>query len=175
MMQRFGDMHYNRKTSVGFSLFEVIVYLAIISVVMTAVLSIVTRSVLNRVKAETIFTVTSNTRYAVERMTQDIRSAADIDETDLSSNILTVEDATGEVRSYQVLDGRLVVSVNGAVAVPLTADSVTVDTFYLVDRTTVGSETQTVEFTLGLASASSNPRPEYQADFSLTTTVSTRL
>jgi Tfp pilus assembly protein PilV len=172
-------MHYRLfkpiQKQTGFSLFEVIVYLAIISVVMTAVLSIVARSVLNRVKAETIYSVTSSTRYAVERMTQDIRSAADIDETDLASNILTVESATGEIRSYQVVDGQLVVSTNGATAIPLTPTSLTVEAFSLADRTTVGTEINAVELTLSLASASTNPRPEYQADFSLTTTVSTRL
>ena len=159
----------------GFSLFEVIVYVAIISVVMTAVLSIVARSALNRVKAEALYTVTSSTRFALERMTQDVRAAADIDESDLASNILTLTAADGTVRQYAVTDDQLTVSTNRAAAVALTPTSVRVTDFTLTDRTTTGTEATAVQLSLALETASTNPRPEYQADFSLVTTATMRL
>lgn len=159
----------------GFSLFEVIVYLAIISVVMTAVLSIVARSVLNRVKAEALFSVTHSTRFAMERMVQDVRAAADINETDLASNILTVESAEGTIHSYTLVDGQLMLSINGITPVALTPDTLRVTSFTIEDRTTVGTEATAVELELSLETASNNPRPEYQADFSLNTTATTRL
>ncbi len=159
----------------GFSLFEVIVYIAIISVVMTAVLSIVARSVLNRVKAEALFSVTSSTRFAMERMVQDIRAAADIDETDLASNVLTVESAQGVIRQYAVINDQLTVSTNGATPIALTPDNLMVTEFSLADRTTVGTATTAVEVTLTLETVSTNPSPEYHADFSLETTATSRL
>lgn len=163
------------KTRQGFSLFEVTVYIAIIAVVMVAVLGIVAETVLNRIKAEALHNVTASTRFALERISQDIRAATDIDETDLSSNLLTITLADGTVREYYATAGQLYVATNGGPDIALTPSNVTVTEFSLEDRTTVGSETKDVTVTLSIESVTTNPRPEYQADFSLTTTVSARL
>lgn len=168
-------MKTNRHQASGFSLFEVIVYLAVIGVVLTAVLSIATQSILNRIKAEALHTVTATTRFALERMAHDVRAATEIDATDLTSNILTVTLADGTIRQYAVTGDQLMVSTNGATAIALTPTTVTVTEFTLTDRTSFGSDVSAVSITLAVENAAVNPRPEYQADFSLSTTVSTRL
>lgn len=171
----FGRMKTNHHQLSGFSLFEVIVYLAIIGVVMTAVLSIATQSILNRIKAEALHAVTATTRFALERMVQDVRAATEVDATDLTSNILTVTLADGTVRQYQVTTDQLVVSTNGATAVALTPTTVNITEFTLTDRTSFGSNVNAVGITLAVENDAANPRPEYQAEFSLSTTVSPRL
>lgn len=159
----------------GFSLFEVTVYIAIISVVMVAVLSIVAQTVLNRIKAEALHNVTASTRFAMERMALDVRAATDIDEGDLSINALTIILADGTEHAYFVRSGQLQLSINDGTGVALTPDRITVTSFTLDDNTSVGSEAKDITITLAVENTTSNPRPEYQADFSLTTTVSARL
>lgn len=158
------------KLKLGFSLFEVIVYIAIVSVVMVAVLGILAQTVLNRVKAETLHSVTHTTRYAVERLAQDVRAATEIDQTAAASDSLVVTLADGTVRTYQVIGEQFTVSTNSGTPITLTPAHLAVTAFtidsYAADYVTV---------TLALAQAADNPRPEYQADFSLTTTVNTRL
>lgn len=152
----------------GFSLFEVTVYIAIIAVVMVAVLGIVAETVLNRIKAEALHNVTASTRFAIERMSQEVRAA-----TDISGTIITLADGT--VRQYYVTGGQLYVATNGGSGVALTPSNISVTEFNFTDRTTVGTDTKDVSITLSVESNTSNPRPEYQAEFSLTTTVSARL
>ncbi|EKD79624.1 MAG: hypothetical protein ACD_41C00024G0008 [uncultured bacterium] len=152
----------------GFSLFEVTVYIAIISVVMVAVLGIVAQTVLNRIKVEALHNVTASTRFAIERMSQDVRAAADI-----SGTTITLADGTTEY--YYVTGGQLLISTNGGTGVALTPSNLTVTEFSFTDRTTVGSDTKDISITLAVENDATNPRPEYQADFSLTTTVSARL
>ena len=164
----------------GFSLFEVIVYLAVFGVVITAVLSIATQSILNRIKAEALHSVTATTRFALERMAQDVRAATEIDATKLDSNILKVTLANGTTRqyqitAYQITADQLVVSTNGAAAVALTPTTINIIEFTLTDRTSFGSDVNAVGITLAVENDAANPRPEYLADFSLSTTVSTRL
>lgn len=152
----------------GFSLFEVTVYIAIIAVVMVAVLGIVAQTALNRVKAEALHSVTASTRFAVERISQDIRAASDISGT-------TITLADGTTHYYYVSGGQLYLSSNGGTGVALMPDTITVTDFSFIDRTTVGSDTKDISIIVGVEHTASNPRPEYQADFSLTTTVSARL
>ncbi len=156
------------KIRAGFSLFEVTVYLAIVSVVMVAVLGIVAQTVLNRIKAEALQNVTVSTRFAVERISQDVRAAADISGT-------TITLADGTTRYYYVAADQLYVSTNGSSGVALTPSNLTVTEFSFTDRTTVGTDTKDISITLAVENTATNPRPEYQADFSLTTTVSARL
>lgn len=163
------------KIKKGFSLFEVIIYIAIVAVVFTTVLGIVARSISNRIKAESIYTVTHGTRFALERMVQTVRAGTDIDEADFSSNILTVTLADGTILSYQVVADQLVLSTNGGAAVTLTPSTSRVTEFTLTDRTTVGTAVEALEITLALEQNAANPRPEYLADFSLTTTAMLRL
>lgn len=163
------------KTRLGFSLFEVTVYIAIISVVMVAVLSIVAQTVLNRIKAEALYNVTASTRFAMERIAQDIRQAADIDEGDLASDTLTLTLADGTTHSYSVSSNQLYLATNGGTGVALLPDDIDVTAFTLTDYTSYGAEAKDITVTLSVEQATNNPRPEYQADFSLTTTVSARL
>ncbi|MBI4407174.1 MAG: type II secretion system protein [Candidatus Kerfeldbacteria bacterium] len=168
-------MKTNLSQRTGFSLFEVIVYLAIVGVVITAVLSVATQSILNRIKAEALHSVTATTRFAIERMTQDVRAATEIDAADLASNVLTITLADGTIRQYQVTADQLTVSTNGAAALALTPTTVNITEFTLTDRTSFGSDVNAVGITLAVENDAANPRPEYQAEFSLSTTVSTRL
>lgn len=159
----------------GFSLFEVVVYIAIVSVVMVSILAIAAESMSSRVRAVAMQQVNYQSQFVMSRLTNDIRSATAIDATDLATNTLTVTLADGTTHQYTVTAGVLTLSENGATPVALTGSDVTVTTFTLADRTIVGSTVQTVAIELTIENNASNVRPEYAAAQTLTSTISQRL
>lgn len=159
----------------GFSLFEVVVYIAIVAIVMVSVLAIAAESMSSRVKAVAMQQVNYQSQFVMSRMTNDIRAATDIDTADLAVNSLTVTLADGTTHQYAVTAGVLTLSENSATPVALTGSDVIVTTFTLADRTTVGSDVHEVSIELTVENNSSNVRPEYAAAQTLTSTTTQRL
>jgi type II secretory pathway pseudopilin PulG len=159
----------------GFSLFEVVVYMAIVAIMMVAILALAAENLSSRVKAVAMQRVNYQSQFVLDRLSRDVQAATAIDVTDFASNILTVTLADGTTRQYEVVAGKLFVSVNSAAAVALTSDAVIVTTFTLDDRTTVGSDVHAVGIELTLTTAATNVSPEYAASQTLNSTVSRRL
>ncbi len=161
----------------GFSIFEVIVYIALFSLVIVSILTIAARSLSSKTKAIVIQEVEHNARYSMARIASDIRSATDIDESDLDvSNILTLTMADGSEVQYARSSSSLTIERNSSGAINLTSDDVTVDTFTLENNTStdVSSEYQTVTVTLGISAGAAVDRPEYKYDYEVTSTISIR-
>ncbi len=161
----------------GFSIFEVVVYIAIVSVVMVSILAIAAESMSSRVKTVAMQQVNYQSQFVLSRLTNDVRAATEIDVTAFAADILTVTLADGTTHRYEVIANQLTLSVNGATPVALTTTAVTVDTFALENRTpiTVSTAIHDVAITLSLSSAANNVSPNYAATQTLTTSVSTRL
>jgi len=159
----------------GFSLFEVVVYIAIVSILMVSVLAIAAESMSSRVKAVAMQQVNYQSQFVMTRLTNDVRAATTIDAADFSGNVLTVTLADGTTHQFAVTANQMTLSENGGAAVELTSDAVIVSTFTLSDRTTVGSDIHDVSIELTLESASNNVSPDYAASQTLISTASVRL
>lgn len=161
----------------GFSLFEIIVYLAIFSMVIVSILTIAARSLGSKAKALAITEVEYNTRYPLQRISSDVRSAVDINETNFASNRLTLTMANGDEVEYVVTDNILTIERNSAGAVALTSDAVSVDSFTVQDISPIspaGSEITDMSVTISVSVTSLSGRPEYNADAELTSAMSIR-
>lgn len=174
-IKRSSHRSLKRRTPEGFSLLELILYLALFSLVIISVVTIATRSVSSRTKSRAVQNVEYAARYAVERMTSDIRSAVDINETDLASTILTITKADGEIITYQEINNTLTIQRNSGPPVELTPTAIQVDTFTLVDRSPVGSETTDIDMTIAVSTTAPAARQEYDASFTLTSGARMRL
>ena len=163
------------KTRAGFSLFEVIVYLAIFGVVLVSILGVVAESISSRAKALALHTVTYQTQVALDRITSDVRAAVDIDETNLASSRLTLTMADGTSREYVVTAGALTITYDSETPIALTNDAVTVTNFSLANITPFGVEARDLTITIGLATITASNRPELAANFELTSAISSRL
>lgn len=161
-------------TQSGFSLFEIIVYLAIFSLVIVSILTIAARSLGSKAKALAITEVEYNTRYSLQRISSDVRSAVDINETNFTSNRLTLTMANGDEVEYIVTDNTLTIERNSGGPVALTSDAVSVDNFTVQDVSPVGSEITDMSVTIGVSVTSASGRPEYNADAELTSAISMR-
>lgn len=156
------------KDSAGFSLLELILYLALFSIVIISVVTIAARSVSSRTKSRAVQNVEYSARYVVERMTSDIRSAVDINEADFSSNVLTLTMSDGEIVTYQESGDAMTLQRNSNSAIGLTPTNIQVDTFSLIDRSPVGTEITDVDITMAVSTSAPAARQEYDASFTLT-------
>lgn len=158
----------------GFSLFELVVYIAIFSIVIISVVSIATRSIASKTKALATQEVEQTTRFALQRITSDVRSAVDIDETAFVSNVLTLTMIDGSIITYSRSSNAITIERNGGGAVQLTSGDVSVDEFVLQNNTGFGTEYKDITVNIATSTSSASNRPEYVANFELTSTVSLR-
>ncbi len=163
-----------RNSPKGFSLFELVVYIAIFSIVIVSVISIATRSVASKTKALATQETEYATRFALQRITSDVRSAVDIDETSFAGNVLMLTMTDGSIVTYTRSGNAITVERNGGGAVQLTSGDVSIDDFTLENNTGFGSEYKDITVHIATSTSSASNRVEYTANFELTSTVSLR-
>ena len=142
---------YRLISSRGFSLVEVLVYLGILIlvVIVSIEMFISFDLVLMRNAAERELTTSAS--VSLERMLRDFRAADIIDLTpstfDVSPGTLTLVQGTTTI-AYTLSGGNLLVSVNGLVPIPLTGDTITVDSLVFSRYAENGLELVRVALTL---------------------------
>jgi prepilin-type N-terminal cleavage/methylation domain-containing protein len=151
----------------GFSLIEVLVYMAVLTVIafalVTTFLSFDTTLVRNRTER----IVAEEARVALDTMTQSIRNATGVNvalSTIGSSPGALALDVDGDVALFYVLNGVLMYALNGEDVSPLTSDAVTIED--ITFNHFVGSSTDLVRITLTLFSetkAASTTRTFYSS------------
>lgn len=164
-------MHNNTR---GFSLFELVVYMAIFSVVIVSVVTIATRGVASKTQALATQEVEYATRFALQRLTSDVRSAVDIDETAFVSNVLRLTMADGSTVTYSRSGNRLTLERDSGGAIQLTSSDVSIDEFTLTNNTGFGTEYKDITVYIATSTSRASNRQEYVAEFDLTSTISVR-
>lgn len=148
-------MRYIRHYKKGFTLVEMLVYMAVLVLIAGALVT--TFLSLNTVllRNATERTLTHAATVSLERMVRDMRSADTVN-TGLSTlgtspGTLALTDGATTTRFY-ISSGRLVVSVNGVELGPLTPEEVTVED--LIFQRYVGATTEMVRASLTLSVSS---------------------
>jgi len=132
----------NASSRNGFSLLELIIYIAILSVVMLVIVGIFLSISTGRGKSESQSEVDSNLRFAVDKITGDLMTATSITtpaSAGSASTTLTMATASGTV-SYCVVSGTLYRQLAGtcsATSSAITAGTVSVatSTFTRIENT----------------------------------------
>lgn len=139
----------------GFSLIEVMVYLAV--TVLVSLAGINTYLSLDTVllRNATERALTHSASVSLERMVRDIRGAESVNlglsTLDASPGVLTLDQA-GTTTSFSIVDGKLNVSVNGTSHGPLTSNSVTVESLVFNKYSNAQTDLVRVSLTLSIHS-----------------------
>lgn len=162
----------NRQHTKGFTLIEMMVSVAIFSIVMLVALgTILTVLDANR-KAQTLSSVMGNLNLALESMTRTIKTGSSPSR--LASNcnsILQVTDADGFVTLYKKENNSITKKVDSASAVAITAPEVVVECFNAtVTNNTPNNQPLTVLQVKGYAQIT----PRIKSNFVVQTSVSQR-
>ena len=152
----------------GFTLIEAIVYLAIVSVLLVAVISFGERITSAYTKSKNIQEVQQGARFALARLTQDMRGCQSVDFTD---GVLHLE---SDDIDYQVEDGQLTRKVGSTgSATAITGSNLVVQNFTVTTMAnTVISPSYQIEFSLKYKNSNNLPEYDWQQDF--TTTINIR-
>jgi len=150
----------------GFSLLELILYIAILSimsVVLTASFLALTQG---RTRSESRTEVNSNLRFAMDKITQDITNATFVT-TPVSGTSATLTVTAGSTVAYSVVSGVLERSVDGGAGQAITGSKVSVDApvFTRADNynSVLQATTTSVQISLTVRSKQTSPEGIYAA------------
>ncbi len=159
-------LHHRKPTIQGFSLVEILVYIAVlVFVTMAGILTYLSLST-TLVRYETERAVSHAAQVTLERIVRDIRGATSITAAQSSFGTssppsLTLV-ASGTTTKFSLVGGNVMLTQNGVDIGPLTSEDITVDQLYFMRYTGVTTELVRVVLTLSASNkAASTTRTFY--------------
>ncbi|MBZ9578288.1 type II secretion system protein [Patescibacteria group bacterium] len=163
----------------SFTLMEILVYIAVLSIVITAIVSFVLWFIHSNTKTKAMRETLDNARRVMEIMTYEIKEARSIYAPTTTSTQLSLETTKylpeGEETSFidfYLCDYRLCLKKESRDSIALTSDSVEINN--LVFTRIVSGEVPSIQIDLTIDYKNPTNRPEYQASVGLKSTVSLR-
>ncbi len=157
----------------GFTLVEVIIYIAVSSVMLIIVVSFVRHILLVRNKVTILSKVQQNARYAMTRMVKEVRYADDLEVVDQNTLRLSVGDPLRNPLYFDLQGGVLYMKEGLGDFVAITGNDVKVGDVLFEDRTTPNSA-DIVKITLTISHPDASVSPDSQATINLDTYVAKR-
>ncbi|KKT58198.1 MAG: hypothetical protein UX91_C0004G0065 [Candidatus Amesbacteria bacterium GW2011_GWB1_47_19] len=156
----------------GFTLVELILYVAIIGIVMSAMLPVTWEVVGGGSRSMTDQEVAATGRNILERIKYEIRNAKNI--TNVAANSLVLTNYSGPDTTIDLNTGRVRIN-QGAGAISLNSDDTTVTDLIFTDYSSGDGKTKNVQVVLTLsANFSAAGRQEFQETMTLQTTTELR-
>lgn len=147
----------------GFTLIELILYIAIVTIVVSAMIPFAWNVIEGGVKSTTEQEVFSNARFVSERIKYEIRNASGITSVGASSISLTnFSPDTTTVIDLNVPTGKIRINKNGTGAVNLNSNDTTATALTFTNYTSVDNKTKNIQFNFTLGSNFGQTRQEYQ-------------
>lgn len=171
-------MKFKKKN--GFTLIELILYVALVSIFVTGAVYFAWDIIYGRVKSGVQQEVSQNLRLASKRIIQEIRNAQGVNSIDTSTISLVMQDAARNPTVFDLSNGRLRIGYGSSGSCPtsapctLTSDEVTVTDFTFTDLSSGGGETINISFTITLESNNPSGRQEWERSDTFSTSVELR-
>ncbi|MBZ9572046.1 type II secretion system protein [Patescibacteria group bacterium] len=168
---------------VGFTLMEILVYIAVLSIVIIAISSFLIWSIHSNTKAKVMRETLNNARRVMEMMTYEIKEAKSIyiptsvfnshpGQLSLETVKYLPEGEKNTYIDFYLCDTKLCFKKESQASFALTSDSVEIGN--LVFSRVVSGETPSLQVDLKIDYKNPANRPEYQASVNLKSTVSLR-
>lgn len=168
------------KINRGFTLMEILIYIAVFSIIMAVLTSFIIWLWHSNIKTQVMRETLANVEGAMTRMTHEIRNAQSIYVPTTASTQLSLEIPhylpEGESSSYLdffLCETQLCLKKESQIPIPLTSDKVEIKN---LNFSQIATTTGAGSIQISLKAEYKNPqnRPEYQASVSVTSTVSLR-
>jgi len=158
----------------GFTLIEFLIYIAIVGVILVIIVGFLWNTILGNIKETCYQEVQQNTRFALAKITQEIKKATGINSPlpGDSSNSLSLTMATTHLNPtvFDVVNGKLRITQGSGTSYYLTSDRVRVGSLQFTNLSY--SETPgTIRIEMTLDHINPGNRTEYQASVSLKSSV----
>lgn len=159
----------NVKYQNGFTFIELIIYISIVTIMLTAIVPFGWSTINSRVKSSTQQEVYTQARSVSERIKQEIRQASGI--TTVSATSISLTNFSPDTTTVISLSsGKMQINKNGTGAINLNSDDTTITApggIIFTDYTSVGNTTEHIGFTFTIDSNYSGQRKEYKETVTL--------
>lgn len=150
----------------GFTFIELILYVAIVTIVLSALVPFAWSAVETGVKSAVQQEVNANARYISERIKYEIRNAnsiTSITNTSCSVNSIELNTTTNAITVIDVSGGKIRIRY-GAAGTPinLNSDNTNVSCLTFTDYRSGDGKTKHIQFTINIAASFAAARQEYQ-------------
>ena len=166
--------------STGFTLIELIIYIALVSIFIGGAVLFAWDIIYGRVKSGVQREVSQNLRLASKRIVHEIRNASGVNSVGTSTVSLVMDEAARNPTVFDVASGRLRIGYGSSGACPttapctLTSNEVTVTNLTFTDLSTAGGESVNIQFTITIDSNNPSGRQEWEKSQTYTTSVELR-
>ena len=183
-MMKIQDSRFKIQDSrIGFTLMEILVYIAVLSIVIVAIISFVLWFTHSNTKAKVMRETLDNARRAMEIMSSEVKEAKSVytptsifdshpGQLSLETSKYLPEGEKTSFIDFYLCDNRLCLKKESQDPVALTSDSMEVNK--LVFTRILSGESPSIQIDLTIDYKNPTNRPEYQASVNLTSTASLR-
>lgn len=168
------------KSNKGFTLIELILYVALISIFISGAVLFAWDIIFGRVKSQVQQEVNQNLRLASQRIVYEVRNASDINSVGANDICLASGDSSRNPTKFYISSGRLRIGWGGGSAdcinltndEPLTSNQVTVSVLTFTDLSTVDEESKNIGFVITVEST--GDKQEWEKSQTYSTSVELR-
>lgn len=158
-----------KKSQAGFSLIEIILYMAVVSIFVTGAVLYGWNIIYGRIKSQVQLDVNYNLNLVTSRLNYELRNALAINSLSATDLCLQVSDSAHDPTRFYLSSGVVRVAWGGGSNdctgmtndQPLTNSSVDVSNLEFTDLSSGGGETKNVQYTITIDSVNSSNRQEW--------------
>ncbi len=147
-------------TPKGFTFIELILYISIVTIMLTAIVPFGWNIIINSKKNTVEQEVFSQARYISERLKYEIRNANDIN--NVASDSVSLNTSLDPVTVIDLSNGKIRIKYGAQEAINLNSDDTNVSGLIFTDYTSSDSKTKHVEFNFTVTSNYISQRQEYK-------------
>jgi prepilin-type N-terminal cleavage/methylation domain-containing protein len=161
----------------GFTLIEVLLYIAIVTVIMSAMILFAWNVIILGAKSNSQQELYAQARIVSERINSEIRNANDINTgtsnfdvnlvTSSSNQISLVADAPRNPIIFNVVSGIVMIKLDALAAVPLHSNSISVTNLIFTNYSSVDGKTKHIGYTLSLMRNTTSAAQQYKGTVTL--------
>jgi len=155
-------------TNNGFTLIEVILYVAIVTIVITALVQFAIVIVNNNTKSATQQEVYNNARFISEKIKYEIRNASGINSLSTSQIILATTDVNTNPTTVSLSGNNIFIKRAGFAPINLNSTYTTISNLSFINYSSSDLKTKNIQYTFTISAAFGNQaRQEYQESLSI--------
>lgn len=161
-------------TKNGFTLIELILYVAVIAIILTALVPFAWGTIETSIKSSVQQEVTANARYISERITYEIRNANDINSvTPTVISLATTTPATNPT-IIDLSSGNIRIKQGTGNTVQLNSTNTVITALTFTDLSSLDAKTKHIKFVMTVAASFVAARQEYQSSVVLESSAEVR-
>lgn len=157
------ELNLIRKTFEGFTLIELILYMAIVSVVTTSLISFGWNIINNGIKSTVDEEVYSNGRYIAEKIKYEIRNASGINTVNTTSISLSESNPADNPTVINLSSSRVTIKKGAAAAVSLNSNDTAISNLVFTNYSSLDNKTKNIQFSFTIFYKANSVRGDYQS------------